>query len=90
MRHVPEGGGGKSGQDFEGGTVSVAYEGDPTKSVQLTFYPRGMSTINWSKLDQNSESNKASRGKKNTKKILEIPQESFPDNFQVKLPPECQ
>ena len=65
----------------------MARRGDNTTSEYLTFDPGGISTISWSKLDQDSESNKASRGEtnKSTKEILEMPQETFPDNFQVKV-----
>ena len=39
--------GGKNyGQDPEGGTTSVAREGDPTKAGYLTFDPGGISTMN--------------------------------------------
>ena len=63
LRHVSEGGGGNFGQDPEGGTSSVALEGELTKSGYLTFDPYGISTINWSPTGvQVSESNRASRG----------------------------
>ena len=86
MSHKIEGGGGKFGQNHEVGTKSVACEGDPTKSGYLTFDPVGISIINWRTVYQDSGSNKASRGEKNNsiKSILEMPQETFPDNFQVK------
>ena len=47
VRHVPEGGGGNLVEDPEGGTASVASDGEPTKSGYLTFDPVEMSTINW-------------------------------------------
>ena len=47
----------------EGGTVSVSRKGDPTKSGYLTFDLGGMSTINFSILDQDSDSNKSPKGK---------------------------
>ena len=86
--HIPEGGGVKFGQNHQGGTASVAHEGDPTKSGYLTFDPGGMSTINWGVLYQESESNKAYRYEtnKSTKAILEMPQYIFPENFWVKVP----
>ena len=92
MRHIPEVGGRHFGQYPERGTASVAREGEPTKSGNLTFEPGGMSTINWRTLDQESYSNKASRGETNkiTKSILEITQETCPDNCQVKFPSACQ
>ena len=43
--HLPEGCGGNFEQDIEGGTVSVAREGDPKNSGYLTFEPDGMTTI---------------------------------------------
>ena len=51
-----------------------------------------MSTINWKKLYQESDSNKASRVESNKSKntIQEMPQEPCPDNFQLKLPSKCQ
>ena len=54
----------------------MARRGDNTTSEYLTFDPGGISTISWSKLDQEPESNKASRGEtnKSTKEILEMPQ----------------
>ena len=72
VRHVPDLGGENFGQDLEGVTASVAREGDPTKSGWLTFEPGGVSTINFRALDQESDSNKASRGEQNksTKAIL--------------------
>ena len=50
----------------------MACKGEPTKSEYLTFGQGGMSTINWSKLYQDSESNKSPRGEPNkiTKEIL--------------------
>ena len=47
VKHVPEDGGGKFGQYTEGGTASVAREGDHTKSGYFTFDPGGMYKINW-------------------------------------------
>ena len=46
-----------------------------------------LSTINWRILYQGSGSNKSARGEtnKSTKAILEMPQETCPDNFQVKI-----
>ena len=69
---APEGREGTLKTYIEGGTASVDREGVPTKLVYLTFYPSGMSTINWKKLDQELESNKASRGgsNKRTKSLL--------------------
>ena len=43
----------------------MAHGVDPTMSWYLTSDPGGMSTINWRKLDQGSESNKASIGETN-------------------------
>ena len=60
--HTKGGSEGTLKPDPEGGTVGVAREGDPTKSGYLNFDPSGMYTINWRKLDQESDSNKASRG----------------------------
>ena len=65
VRHIPEGSGGNFLQYPKGGTASVACEGDPTKSGHIKFYPLGMSTLNWSTLDQESESNKACIGETN-------------------------
>ena len=88
LRHVPEGGGRNFGQEPEGGTAIVACERCTTKSGYFTIDPGGMSTINWSILYQDSESNKYFIGKTNkiTMSILEFPQETCPDNFQVKVP----
>ena len=47
VRHVQEGGGRNLGKYTDGGTASVASEGEPTKSGYLTFDPVEMSTINW-------------------------------------------
>ena len=70
----------------------MAREEEPTKSVCLTFVPGDISTINWRILYQYSESNKASIGEtnKSTNSILEIPQQTFLTNFQVKVSLECQ
>ena len=46
VKHVPEGGGEKFGQDPKVGTTGVAREVDSIKSGFLTFDPGGMSTIN--------------------------------------------
>ena len=46
VMHVPEGGGGKFGQDPEGVTASVDHKEYITKLWYLTFYLGGMSTIN--------------------------------------------
>ena len=54
VRHTPEGGGVKFGQNHQGGTAIVAHEGDPTKSGYLTFDPGGLSTINCGLLYQDS------------------------------------
>ena len=90
--HVPEGGSVKFEKYPERGTVSVAREGDPTKSGYLTFDLGGLSTTKWRTLYQGSESNKAPRGEPNQsiKAILKIPQDTFPDNFHVKVPSEWQ
>ena len=56
---APGGSEGNLKPDPEVGTTSVVCKGDPTKSGYLNFDPIGMSTINWRKLDQESESNKA-------------------------------
>ena len=60
----------------EGGTASVAHEGDTTKSAYLTFEICGMYKINWGTIDQESESNKyhTSEPNESAKAILEIPQ----------------
>ena len=58
--HIPEGGAGNFVK-YPEGTVSVARKGYPTKSGYFTFEPGGISTINWKMLDQESQSNKASR-----------------------------
>ena len=72
MRHISEGGVRNFGQDPELGTTSVSRKGDTTKSGYLIFDPSGMSSINWRKLDQESESNNAYRVEtnKSTKEIL--------------------
>ena len=72
LGNVPDRGGGTFEQYPEGGTVSVAHKGDLTKSVYLNFDPSGMSTINWSKIDQESGSKKSSRWESNkiTKVII--------------------
>ena len=72
MGHIPEVGGGNIVQYPEGGTASVACEGDPTKLWYLTFYPSGVSTINCRVLYPESESNESSRGttNKSTKAVL--------------------
>ena len=49
---IPEGGGVKFGQNHQGGTASVAHEGDPTNSGYLNFDPGGISTINWGVLSR--------------------------------------
>ena len=92
VRQVPEGGYRNFVQDTEGYTVSVGHGVDPTKSGYLKFYPGGMSTINKRKLYQESESNKASRGEtnKNIEEILEMPQETSPENCKVKVPSSYQ
>ena len=66
----------------------MASEGDPTKSGYLTFDSGGMFTINRRILDKYSDSNKYYKGEpnKNTKLILEVPKDTHPDNFQVKVP----
>ena len=86
--HVPEGGIGNFEKDPYGGTVSVARKGDPAKLGYFTFDPGVISTTNWRTLYQYSELNRAPRGKPNqsTKVILEIPQDTFLYNFQVKFP----
>ena len=48
----------------------MARRGDNTTSEYLTFDPGGISTISWSKLDQEPESNKASRGEKFSTTVL--------------------
>ena len=58
---APKGGEGNLKPDPEGGTASVACEGDPIKSGYHTIDASGMSTTNKRKLLQESESNKASR-----------------------------
>ena len=45
--HAQEGSEGNLKTDCEGGTASVARKGDLTKSGYFTFYPGGVSTINW-------------------------------------------
>ena len=92
VRHVPETGGRKFGQYPECGTPSVACEGEPTKSGYLNFDPGEMSTINWRKLYQESDSNRDSIGKtkRSTKEIVVIPQETCPSNCQVKVLSACQ
>ena len=63
VRHHQDGRGRKFGQDTKGGTVSVAHEGDTTKSGYLTFEPGGMPTINRRKTGgQISESSRSHRG----------------------------
>ena len=52
MRQVPEGGDGNFGQHTEGGSASVASDGDPTKSGYCTFDFGGIYTINWIAIDQ--------------------------------------
>ena len=47
VSHITEGGSEKFGHDTEGGTISVAREGELTKSGYLASDPGGMSTINW-------------------------------------------
>ena len=47
---APEGSEGNLKPDPEGGNASVACEGEPTKSVYLTFDPSGISKIKWRKL----------------------------------------
>ena len=92
VRHVPEGGGRTFGKDLEGGTASVSGRGETTKSGHLNFEPGGMSTIKWRILYQDSDSNKASRGEtnKSSNEILEMHQETCPDNFQLQFPSEFQ
>ena len=70
----------------------MARKEEPTKSVCLTFVPGEIYTINWRILYQDSESNKVSRGETNkiTKAILEIPQQTFLANIQVKVPSAFQ
>ena len=65
----------------------MARKGYSIKSRYLTFDPDGISVINRRILYQDSESSKASRGETNkiTKSILEMPQETCPANFQVKV-----
>ena len=46
VRHVPEGGGGKFGQDTKVGTTYVAHKVDTTKSGYLTINRGGMSKTN--------------------------------------------
>ena len=48
VRHVPEVGGRNFGQDPEGGTASVAHEGDPSNLRYIAFDPGGISKINLS------------------------------------------
>ena len=86
--HVPEGGGGKFEKYPEGGTTSVSRKGETTELEYLTFDPGGLSTIDLRKLDQDSDSKKSPRCEpnKSTKSILEMSQETWPDNFQVKVP----
>ena len=59
---APGGSEGNFKPDPKGGSVSVAREGEPTKSGCLNFDPSGISTIRSRKLDRESESNNASRG----------------------------
>ena len=49
---APEGSEGNLKPDPEGGTASVHCEGDPTKSVYISFDPIRISTINSRKLNQ--------------------------------------
>ena len=49
---APEGSEGNLKPDPEGGTASVHCEGDPTKSVYISFDPIRISTINLRKLNQ--------------------------------------
>ena len=48
----PEGSEGNLKPYTEGGTASVARQGEPDKSGYLNFDPSGMYTINWRKLYQ--------------------------------------
>ena len=70
----------------------MAHEEYPTKSGYLNFDPGGMYTINCRTLYEDSESNKDYRVKKNKviEVILETPQYTRLDNFQVKFPSSCQ
>ena len=90
--HIPEGGGENFEQYPGGGTGRVCYKREPTNSGYLNFDLGGMSTINFSTLDQYSDSNKSPRGKPNKSKkaILGILQDTFPDHFQVKVPSAFQ
>ena len=47
VKHVPDGGGVNFGQYTEGGTASVAREGDTTKPGWVNFDPGGKYTIKW-------------------------------------------
>ena len=67
-RYIPEVGDGNFGKDPEGVTTRVDHEAEPTKSGYLTFYSDGISTLNRRKLYQESDLNKAYRGKTNKSK----------------------